>query len=317
MEARQAVTAPAPTAEALLTPTGEPRWDDIDFDLPCARCGYELRLLTQPRCPECGLTFAWLEVLAKRLGHSAHDWLFEAQWGQRPLRSFVTTLWRSLRPRRFWRAIPLAEPVHAAALLLFLFLAWLIVWTTAHAIVLAAGWLVYYVSTTTAAGSRSFDLRILGILLRARAEEYFAALDLRQSAPTRMVMGGWLCFHAVIVLTMLSLRQTLGRCRIRALQLLRLAVYAFCGSTTWVAPVQVVAIVLAAWLEGPARQGKSVAVMLGVPLVGAVLEALWLAIGWRGYLQLPRGWLVAPCAVLVGGLTVMLIGTLWIIVTQG
>ncbi len=34
----------------------------IDFEVPCPRCEYNLRGLTVPRCPECGLTFEWNEV---------------------------------------------------------------------------------------------------------------------------------------------------------------------------------------------------------------------------------------------------------------
>lgn len=35
-----------------------------DVDVPCPRCEYNLRGLTQPRCPECGQMFDPLEVLA-------------------------------------------------------------------------------------------------------------------------------------------------------------------------------------------------------------------------------------------------------------
>ena len=34
----------------------------LDEDLPCPKCGYNLRGLTVPRCPECGFRFEWSDV---------------------------------------------------------------------------------------------------------------------------------------------------------------------------------------------------------------------------------------------------------------
>ena len=36
-----------------------PDWDLVRFDVPCARCGHDLRGLTDPVCPACKLEFDW------------------------------------------------------------------------------------------------------------------------------------------------------------------------------------------------------------------------------------------------------------------
>ena len=36
-----------------------PNWDLVPFDVACARCGHDLRGLTDPVCPACKLEFDW------------------------------------------------------------------------------------------------------------------------------------------------------------------------------------------------------------------------------------------------------------------
>ena len=53
-----------------------PAADDFDDDTPrCAACGYDLRGLAQPRCPECGLAFDRRDLLAEV------PWLYRAAMG--------------------------------------------------------------------------------------------------------------------------------------------------------------------------------------------------------------------------------------------
>jgi hypothetical protein len=104
-----------------LCPTAEPmpQWDALPEDIPCPRCEYNLRMLPQPRCPECGLKFAWAEVIesAKLAAICPH---FEYQWRQRPVRSFLWTVWQLVRPWRFWQGLPLSVPPRIVSLLVFL-----------------------------------------------------------------------------------------------------------------------------------------------------------------------------------------------------
>lgn len=119
-------------------PAGLP--DDwlLDRDLPCPSCQYNLRMLSTPRCPECGTVFRWqsiLHVSCPRCAESLEvvdadtcprcrlelDWerLFgqadparfkQFEYAQRPVRAAVWTWFAALRPRRFWQDIRLETP---------------------------------------------------------------------------------------------------------------------------------------------------------------------------------------------------------------
>lgn len=136
--------------EALDTRSTPPEWENVPFDVGCARCGHDLRGLTEPacpacglefnwadavpieqltclhcgyhlyglrdtRCPECGEPFTWSEVLLEY--RAAQKPLFEYRWRDQPLRSFVRTLFRALRPGRFWRHIDIHDPPQVVPLI--------------------------------------------------------------------------------------------------------------------------------------------------------------------------------------------------------
>ncbi len=97
-----------------------PDWSKLDVELTCPRCGYNLRLLTLPRCPECGLTFDWQELAAaERLRRD--NPLFEYQWRYWPVRSLLGTIARTLYPPWLWQSVRLeVEPRIGPLLLLAL-----------------------------------------------------------------------------------------------------------------------------------------------------------------------------------------------------
>ena len=119
-----------------------PDWDLVPFDVPCARCGHDLRGLTDPvcpacklefdwsvavpienltcekcdyhlfgltetRCPECGERFTWELALAsyERRRHL----LFEYRWRDRPIRSLVRTVYLMFRPRLLWQELDIHD----------------------------------------------------------------------------------------------------------------------------------------------------------------------------------------------------------------
>src|SRR4051794_13009935 len=63
--------------------------------LPCPLCDYDLRGLTEPRCPECGYWFDWSDLIdpTKR----RHPYLFEHH-SRRNVWSFFRTMLGGLRP---------------------------------------------------------------------------------------------------------------------------------------------------------------------------------------------------------------------------
>src|SRR5262249_35041610 len=111
---------------ALMTaPIRQPLdWSAIADDVHCPLCDYNLRGLTDPRCPECGTHFDWPELLdpAKR----KHPFLFEHH-PERRFWSFWRTAVAGLRPRRFWSSLLPVQPSFPRRLLLYWGLTMLIV----------------------------------------------------------------------------------------------------------------------------------------------------------------------------------------------
>ena len=120
-----------------------PDWEKVPFDVGCARCGQDLRGLAEPRCPACGLEFDWAEAVPidqLRCQHCRYHlyglretrcpecgerftWeealaayrrkdlpLFEYQWRERPIRSFIGTWFRALVPGMLWRGVTIHDP---------------------------------------------------------------------------------------------------------------------------------------------------------------------------------------------------------------
>jgi len=114
--ARQSQTdTKEPTRDiAALLRDGRPDWEAITFDVLCGRCGYNFRMLTEPRCPECGLEFDWFTVLDESAGRS--EFLFEHNWRKRPLGAWWQTVRRGLRPRRFWQQVSIHDRIYARPL---------------------------------------------------------------------------------------------------------------------------------------------------------------------------------------------------------
>jgi len=137
------------TATASLHPA--PNWNLVHFDVGCARCGTDLRGLTEPkcpacalefdwsvavplealtcqhcgyhlyglcqnRCPECGESFAWDDVLTAY--HRTRIPFFEYQYRRHPFRVFARAFVDSIHPRRLWSTISLHDPPRVGALLI-------------------------------------------------------------------------------------------------------------------------------------------------------------------------------------------------------
>lgn len=107
---------PADESPAEVRTAAAPDWDEIDEDIPCPRCGYNLRGLSTPRCPECGYQFVWPELLDPQ--YRLHPYLYEHQVGMKA-RAFYLTLVGGLRPRRFWRDLRLVQPSYRDRLITY------------------------------------------------------------------------------------------------------------------------------------------------------------------------------------------------------
>lgn len=100
---------------------GQPDWSAISFDVFCPRCGHDLRGVGPAHCPECSAPFEWLHLL--RRSAFGNDCLFELHCPHRPVRSWLVTVGRALRPSRFWRSVQVTDRVQPTRLWLLLLLA--------------------------------------------------------------------------------------------------------------------------------------------------------------------------------------------------
>src|SRR5881227_4299944 len=100
MGAPEVIPPPPPVAAAAAAPEARaPDWETMTREVVCPLCGYNLRGLVEPRCPECGYAFEWSPMLSQ-CSDARHRYLFEHQ-PRRNIASFARTLRESLfRPAR-------------------------------------------------------------------------------------------------------------------------------------------------------------------------------------------------------------------------
>jgi len=275
-----------------------PDWSQIDAEICCPRCGYNLRMLERPRCPECGLSYDWADILEEARWQS--DFLFEHQWRKRPLRSYLATILLSLRPTRFWTRVSLHTRPHPRPI-------WL-VFLSVQAWFLLVMYAIVYASTALA----TWSLRqwIPGRGYPPLAHELFLIsnnvarfLD-DYGVRVQPLLALW---AALIVLV--CLRQTLARCRVRGVHMLRIVAYSAAPLLFfWTLLTLMVGLAGGFTIKGARFQGQSA---LLAALLGCVVSlGIFISVGARRYARLPRPWLVgmvtAALSVLFGFTAVML-----------
>src|SRR5437762_8218870 len=102
------------SATCVSQPAAPPRVDDES--LHCPLCGYDLRGLGDPRCPECGSRFTWAEL--RDPARKLHPYLFEHH-PERNVSSFVQTLLGGLLPWKFWSTLLPIQPSRPKRLILY------------------------------------------------------------------------------------------------------------------------------------------------------------------------------------------------------
>jgi hypothetical protein len=93
-----------------------PDWESINEEIACPLCEYNLRGLTEPRCPECGYRFTWREMLDPT--RQLHRYLFEHHFDRR-VWAFFRTLCGHLVPMRFWRQLHPNQPSRPVLIFLY------------------------------------------------------------------------------------------------------------------------------------------------------------------------------------------------------
>ncbi len=299
------------TAVESLLRDGKPDWNAINFEVGCSRCGYNLRMLPQPRCPECGLEFDWRDVLDASAWRS--EFLFEHHWRNRFFGSWLRTTWAGLRPFRFWRNVSIHDRIHPGPLWFLLLTS--VLWFPVTMNVFAwLGWLAAEAALQVAGDYES--MRPLWELLNVSRQHVSGlANDLNNLVDEVLWTLSFLLAGLVAALAVLcGLRQTIGRCRLRTVQLLRVVAYASTPAFICLGACFVVVVVVTNTIE----QLTSSSVGTCIGFAGMVLllacPALFIFAGLRRYLHLPHAALAAFAAALVGllfaGTSILLIGFL-------
>ena len=272
-----------------------PDWERRVEEVLCSRCSYDLRGLTRPRCPECGLEFFWFDLLDPR--RKPPHWLFEYHWRARPIRSWLGTTVRMLQPKRVWeRRLSLHLPVRPAGL----------------GVMLGASVVAPFVSLgtvlTIACGAAVVVDELIAREILPRpwnfGRGYFVSFIWmlrylsRWSALYAAGLVGLALFEAGLLATLCGLRQTLARCRVRSVQMLRVVALTCASATTLLGVLIGLDLTL---------RGFQIPVMRAIPeetAVGAVLlyTIVTLRSGLAHYLRIPRATAVAIVATFVAGL---------------
>ena len=108
-----------PPADERVVPTAGPDWAAIEYDVFCPLCEYNLRGLSEPRCPECGYRSDWPDLLNPN--RAPHPYLFEHHPEQNWW-SYRQTVRGACRPKRFWTSLHPRQPSRPWRLLAY----WLI-----------------------------------------------------------------------------------------------------------------------------------------------------------------------------------------------
>ncbi len=173
------------------TPSSTPSidWNLVHFDVGCARCGHDLRGLTEPKCPACSLEFDWADAVpverltCAKCGYhlcglqekrcpecgEAFTWegalaayhrnrqpYFEVQWRHHPFRAFAASCRGACRPNRFWRQARLHDNASPFGLGLLSFAGLAVATFFPVLVAVVGGWLVTLAGAlgTTGANTR-------------------------------------------------------------------------------------------------------------------------------------------------------------------
>lgn len=302
----------APTA-------GPPDWDAITEEIACPLCEYNLRGLTEPRCPECGYRFGWREMLDPTL--RLHPYLFEHH-PERSVWALSKTFAGHLRPIRFWRQLHPNQPSNPRRILRFwLYIAFAFLFTIGSVLACAV-WITQAENTqirasvsamqqNPQAGARSWldDMINECGSVQAYLDKNFPTSWWRICRSVSVVFlvyfGGIMTmlflWPWLTLATFMIFRQTFGRVRIRPSHLMRIVVYS-CDAIVWpcfgVVAVAAVAPFSRSW--GLRFDTEKMFTILGVVFgLAAIMWLFRLVVALKLYLQFDRPMTVVLCSQMI------------------
>lgn len=314
-----------------------PDWNVVPFEVGCARCGHDLRGLTEPKCPACGLEFDWSkavpieQLVCRKCGYHLYGlrdtrcpecgesftWnqvlddyhrrqkpLFEYRWREEPIRSLVRSWWLTLRPGKLWRLIDIHDRPRVGPLLVILVVA-TIALTVVDIVASFIEVAIAYWRFAREMAARGRSVPSLGGMLPTVA---WLAWNNRLFFEFVRIVGIWSFFTFV---SLLVFQQSLRRCRVRTVHVFRVCVYAVIGVAPLVAAVffttgAVLDGLDIYWIEA---QIATVALVLVVGF-GAVSVGL----GYRRYIRMPHS-VGVVIAAHVMGLLASSIASMWMFIS--
>lgn len=314
----------APAAGAQHSPpgtTGDP--------LPCPLCDYDLRGLTEPRCPECGHRFDWRDFTDP--SRQLHPYLFEHH-PRRNARSFVRTLAGGLRPRAFWATLRPIQPSRPDRLVTYWLLANLLLPVGAALLFLSTALayvpervrqrearLAEYRYLVSPEGQRRFPLAMTRGTTAAQYVDFGYAppltaayfREILQHRFDRMLVDGLAAAAAYVAWPWLTLaallifQASMRRARVNEVHVLRCALYS-CDAGLWVG--MLVALLVPPVVTWLARElpleGRFV---MAASVVFAGFTAWRLAAAYRLYLRFDHPVATAVASQVLVLLTVMVV----------
>ncbi len=260
----------APMAVPVHTSVAKINWDKVGDEIHCPLCGYNLRGLDEPRCPECGSRYQWSDLFDP--SRRRHPFLYEHH-PESGFSAFWKTLAAGLRPRRFWRGLHPVQPCHGGRLFRYACLTigvQLLVLIVAH-----LAWTYQRLTATTIWWAWGQPPQP-GPSFSAVLAKSLAWLDVRH-----LLDGSWaplllLLWPVLTCLTLFIFQISMRRAKLRSVHVLRTVVYSFDLLLWFAAPLLFVDGLRALLVERVVFQ-RSTAEMFGLGQFCIVLACLLLA----------------------------------------
>lgn len=280
--------------------------------VPCPMCEYDLRGLTEARCPECGYAFDWRDLLDRT--RRKHKYLFEHH-PDRNIWSFLRTATGGLLPWRFWRSLRPDQPSNARRLIVY----WLL--TVWGPFVVPVGFftltaLIHHINNVptrarVAAWAQSnptqagYSIQAYGTLEAyldslapvAPSREFFAqvwrSMDADGFALIATPCVAWLLLPWLLALSLMVFQATMRRSRVRGAHALRCCLYSF-DTGLWLGLLGVTYLA-ATWIQiahnpnGVPRIAMASPLVIGIAAaVLAPLALVKLLLAYRLYMRFPH-----------------------------
>ncbi|MCB9853424.1 MAG: hypothetical protein H6819_10045 [Phycisphaerales bacterium] len=268
-----------------------PDWASFLDEIECPLCGYNLRGLSEARCPECGGVFEWRDLLDPNCRR--HAYLFEYD-PKASAGSFFRTMIAGVRTNRFWKSVHPVLPVRIGRL------------TRYGLNVFVAMFLSFVVGLWAIdmwqASLPRWRIRMPGSAL---APWTWSVRDLRTVLSVNSHFFNYVIWFLATFGAMLVFQGSMRRKRIRVRHLYRCMIYSS-DVFVWLAAVLVVLDVIEAW-----SFGNVIVTIQYVAFASAVFfAAVRLIAAFRDYLQFPH-----PAATVVATqvIVILLISNIYIV----